>query len=123
MTDTAPLATFAHLDATTVPSREITEKGIFPAVDPLDSTSRILDAKDIGQEHYDVARETQRILQRDKELRDVIALLGIDELSEEDQVTLKRARRSQRFLFHAMVVAGQFTYVLSVVVPPEETVS
>ena len=109
ITDPAPHTTFAHLDATTVLSRSITEKGIFPAVDPLDSTSRILDAKYIGQEHYDVAREVQRILQRYKELQDIIAILGIDELSEEDQVTVKRARRIERFLSHPMFVAEQFT--------------
>ena len=109
ITDPAPHTTFAHLDATTVLSREITEKGIFPAVDPLDSTSRILDAKYIGQEHYDVAREVQRILQRYKELQDIIAILGIDELSEEDKVTVKRARRIERFLSHPMFVAEQFT--------------
>ena len=104
-------------------SREITEKGIFPAVDPLDSTSRILDAKYIGQEHYDVARETQRILQRYKELQDIIALLGIDELSEEDQVTVKRARRIERFLSHPMFVAEQFTGLPGVFVPLSDTIS
>ena len=108
-TDPAPATTFAHLDATTALSRAITEKGIFPAVDPLASTSRILDAKYIGQEHYDVAREVLRILQRYQELQDIIALLGIDELSEEDQVTVKRARRIERFLSHPMFVAEQFT--------------
>jgi F-type H+-transporting ATPase subunit beta len=123
ITDPAPHTTFAHLDATTVLSREITEKGIFPAVDPLDSTSRILDAKYIGQEHYDVARETQRILQRYKELQDIIALLGIDELSEEDQVTVKRARRIERFLSHPMFVAQQFTGLPGVFVPVSETIS
>jgi len=123
ITDPAPHTTFAHLDATTVLSREITEKGIFPAVDPLDSTSRILDAKYIGQEHYDVARETQRILQRYKELQDIIALLGIDELSEEDQVTVKRARRIERFLSHPMFVAQQFTGLPGVFVPLDETIS
>src|ERR1700726_3373579 len=123
ITDPAPHTTFAHLDATTVLSREITEKGIFPAVDPLDSTSRILDAKYIGQEHYDVARETQRILQRYKELQDIIALLGIDELSEEDQVTVKRARRIERFLSHPMFVAEQFTGLPGVFVPLSDTIS
>jgi F-type H+/Na+-transporting ATPase subunit beta len=123
ITDPAPHTTFAHLDATTVLSREITEKGIFPAVDPLDSTSRILDAKYVGQEHYDVARETQRILQRYKELQDIIALLGIDELSEEDQVTVKRARRIERFLSHPMFVAQQFTGLPGVFVPLSETIS
>src|SRR5450755_2434102 len=109
ITDPAPHTTFAHLDATTVLSREITQKGIFPAVDPLDSTSRILDAAYVGQEHYDVAREVQRILQRYKELQDIIAILGVDELSEEDKVTVQRARRIERFLSHPMFVAKQFT--------------
>jgi F-type H+-transporting ATPase subunit beta len=122
-TDPAPHTTFAHLDATTALSRSITEKGIFPAVDPLDSTSRILDAKYIGQEHYDVAREVQRILQRYKELQDIIALLGIDELSEEDQVAVKRARRIERFLSHPMFVAEQFTGQPGVFVPLTETIA
>ena len=122
-TDPAPATTFAHLDATTALSRAITEKGIFPAVDPLASTSRILDAKYIGQEHYDVAREVQRILQRYQELQDIIALLGIDELSEEDQVTVKRARRIERFLSHPMFVAEQFTGQPGVFVPLEETIA
>src|SRR3981189_342101 len=121
-TDPAPAATFAHLDATTELSRAITEKGIYPAVDPLDSTSRILDARYIGQEHYNVARTVQQILQRYKELRDIIALLGIDELSEEDQVTVKRARRIERFLSHPMFVAEQFTGQPGVYVPPKETI-
>jgi F-type H+/Na+-transporting ATPase subunit beta len=123
ITDPAPHTTFAHLDATTVLSRAITEKGIFPAVDPLDSTSRILDAKYIGGEHYEVAREVQRILQRYKELQDIIAILGIDELSEEDQVTVKRARRIERFLSHPMFVAEQFTGQPGVFVPLSETVA
>jgi F-type H+-transporting ATPase subunit beta len=122
-TDPAPHTTFAHLDATTALSRSITEKGIFPAVDPLDSTSRILDAKYIGQEHYDVAREVQQILQRYKELQDIIALLGIDELSEEDQVAVRRARRIERFLSHPMFVAEQFTGQPGVFVPLSETVA
>ena len=122
-TDPAPATTFAHLDATTALSRAITEKGIFPAVDPLASTSRILDAKYIGQEHYDVAREVQRILQRYQELQDIIALLGIDELSEEDQVTVKRARRIERFLSHPMFVAEQFTGQPGVYVPLKETIA
>jgi F-type H+-transporting ATPase subunit beta len=122
-TDPAPATTFAHLDATTALSRAITEKGIFPAVDPLDSTSRILDAKYVGQEHYDVARETQRILQRYKELQDIIAILGIDELSEEDQVAVKRARRIERFLSHPMFVAEQFTGQPGVFVPLTETIA
>jgi F-type H+/Na+-transporting ATPase subunit beta len=122
-TDPAPATTFAHLDATTALSRAITEKGIFPAVDPLASTSRILDAKYIGQEHYDVAREVLRILQRYQELQDIIALLGIDELSEEDQVTVRRARRIERFLSHPMFVAEQFTGQPGVFVPLSETVA
>jgi F-type H+/Na+-transporting ATPase subunit beta len=122
-TDPAPATTFAHLDATTELSRAITEKGIFPAVDPLASTSRILDARYIGQEHYDVAREVQRILQRYSELQDIIAILGIDELSEEDKVTVQRARRIERFLSHPMYVAEQFTGIPGVFVPLEETIS
>jgi F-type H+/Na+-transporting ATPase subunit beta len=122
-TDPAPATTFAHLDATTALSRSITEKGIFPAVDPLASTSRILDAKYVGQEHYDVAREVLRILQRYQELQDIIALLGIDELSEEDQVTVKRARRIERFLSHPMFVAEQFTGQPGVFVSLEETIA
>jgi F-type H+-transporting ATPase subunit beta len=123
ITDPAPHTTFAHLDATTVLSREITQKGIFPAVDPLDSTSRILSAAYVGQEHYDVAREVQRILQRYKELQDIIAILGIDELSEEDRVTVQRARRIERFLSHPMFVAQQFTGQEGVFVPLDETIA
>jgi F-type H+-transporting ATPase subunit beta len=123
ITDPAPHTTFAHLDATTVLSRSITEKGIYPAVDPLDSTSRILDAKYIGEEHYAVAREVQRILQRYKELQDIIAILGIDELSEEDKVTVQRARRIERFLSQPMFVAEQFTGIEGAFVPIEETIS
>src|SRR6266702_2632635 len=123
ITDPAPHTTFAHLDATTVLSREITQKGIFPAVDPLDSTSRILDPAYVGREHYDVAREVQRILQRYKELQDIIAILGIDELSEEDKVTVQRARRIERFLSHPMFVAEQFTGQKGEFVPLEETIS
>src|SRR5205807_10451128 len=122
ITDPAPHTVFAHLDATTTLSRAITEKGIYPAVDPLDSTSRILDAKYIGQEHYEVAREVTRILQRYKELQDIIAILGIDELSEEDQVTVKRARRIERFLSHPMFVAEQFTGQPGVFVSLSDTV-
>jgi F-type H+-transporting ATPase subunit beta len=123
ITDPAPHTVFAHLDATTVLSREITEKGIYPAVDPLDSTSRILDAKYIGQEHYDVAREVQRILQRYKELQDIIAILGVDELGEEDKVVVQRARRIERFLSQPMYVAEQFTGQPGVFTALEETVS
>jgi F-type H+-transporting ATPase subunit beta len=122
-TDPAPATTFAHLDATTALSRAITEKGIFPAVDPLESTSRIVDATYIGQEHYDVAREVLRILQRYKELQDIIAILGIDELSEEDQVTVRRARRIERFLSHPMFVAEQFTGQPGIFVPLSDTVA
>src|SRR5580693_8221353 len=123
ITDPAPATTFAHLDATTELSREITEKGIYPAVDPLASTSRLLDPAYIGQEHYDVAREVQRILQRYNELQDIIAILGIDELSEEDKVTVQRARRIERFLSHPMFVAEQFTGQPGVFVPLSETIS
>ena len=123
ITDPAPHTVFAHLDATTVLSRAITEKGIYPAVDPLDSTSRILDAKYIGQTHYDVARTVQQILQRYKELQDIIAILGIDELSQEDQITVQRARRIERFLSHPMYVAEQFTGQPGAFVPLEETIS
>jgi F-type H+/Na+-transporting ATPase subunit beta len=123
ITDPAPHTTFAHLDATTVLSRAITEKGIYPAVDPLDSGSRILDPKYVGQEHYNVAREIQRILQRYKELQDIIAILGIDELSEEDKVTVQRARRIERFLSQPMFVAEQFTGIEGAFVPLEETVA
>jgi F-type H+-transporting ATPase subunit beta len=123
ITDPAPHNVFAHLDATTTLSRAITEKGIYPAVDPLDSTSRILDARYIGQDHYNVAREVQRILQRYKELQDIIAILGIDELSEEDRVTVQRARRIERFLSQPMFVAEQFTGQPGVFTPLEETIS
>jgi F-type H+-transporting ATPase subunit beta len=122
ITDPAPHTTFAHLDATTVLSRPISEKGIYPAVDPLDSTSRILDAQYIGQEHYDVAQHTKAILQRYKELQDIIAILGIDELSEEDKIIVGRARRIERFLSQNTFVAKQFTGVDGSFVPVEETV-
>src|SRR6201996_7597568 len=122
ITDPAPHTTFAHLDATTTLSRAITEKGIYPAVDPLDSTSRILDARYVGQEHYDVARTVQQILQRYKELQDIIAILGIDELSEEDKVIVGRARRIERFLSQNTFVAKQFTGVEGSFVPVEEKV-
>src|SRR3954463_11930937 len=119
--DPAPHTTFAHLDATTVLSRPISEKGIYPAVDPLDSTSRILDPQYVGQEHYDVAREVQRILQRYQELQDIIAILGIDELGEEDKVTVNRARRIERFLSQNMFVAEAFTGQPGSYVPLTET--
>src|SRR6202000_2550993 len=123
ITDPAPAVVFAHLDATTVLSRAITEKGIFPAGDPLDSTSRILDAKYVGQEHYDVAREVQRILQRYNELQDIIAILGVDELGEEDQVVVRRRRRIARFLSQPMYVAEQFTGQEGIFTPLEETIA
>ena len=109
LTDPAPATTFAHLDATTVLSRQIVELGIYPAVDPLDSTSRILDPRILGEEHYRVARGVQEILQRYKDLQDIIAILGMDELSEEDKITVNRARRIQRFLSQPNFVAEQFT--------------
>src|ERR1700712_130728 len=121
ITDPAPHTTFAHLDATTVLSRPISEKGIYPAVDPLDSTSRILDPQYVGQEHYDIAREVQRILQRYQELQDIIAILGIDELGEEDKVTVNRARRIERFLSQNMFVAEAFTGQPGSFVPLSET--
>ncbi len=123
ITDPAPHTTFAHLDARTVLSRAITEKGIYPAVDPLDSSSRIMDPAIIGAEHYAVAQEVIRILQKYKELQDIIAILGIDELSEEDKVTVQRARRIERFLSHPMYVAEQFTGQPGVTVPLEETIA
>src|SRR6266536_2359746 len=123
ITDPAPHTTFAHLDATTVLSRAISELGIYPAVDPLDSTSRILDARYVGDEHYDVARRVQEILQRYKELQDIIAILGVDELSEEDKVTVSRARKIERFLSQPFFVAEQFTGIEGKYVPVEETIS
>ncbi len=108
-TDPAPVATFAHLDATIALERSIAEQSLYPAVDPLGSTSRILDPRIVGDEHYDVAREVQRVLQRYKDLQDIIAILGIDELSEEDKLVVARARRIQRFLSQPMFVAEQFT--------------
>lgn len=122
ITDPAPHTTFAHLDATTVLSRNIMQQGIYPAVDPLDSTSRILDASVIGDEHYNVARRVQQILQRYNELQDIIAILGVEELSEEDKVTVARARRIQRFLSQNMFAAEQFTGVQGSFVPVSETV-
>ncbi len=123
ITDPAPHTTFAHLDATTVLSRAITEKGIYPAVDPLDSSSRIMDPTVLGQEHYDVAQEVIRILQKYKELQDIISLLGVDELSEEDKVAVQRARRIERFLSHPMYMAEAFTGQEGENVPLSETVS
>jgi F-type H+-transporting ATPase subunit beta len=109
ITDPAPHTTFAHLDATTVLSRPISQLGIYPAVDPLDSTSRILDPRYIGEEHYRIAQRVKEILQKYKDLQDIIAILGIDELSEEDKVTVNRARRIERFLSQNMFVAEAFT--------------
>lgn len=122
LTDPAPATTFAHLDAKTVLSRPITEKGIYPAVDPLDSTSRILDAQYVGQEHYNVAARVIQILQRYKDLENIIAILGIDELSEEDRILVARARRIERFLSQPMFVAEAFTGQPGAFVPVEETV-
>src|ERR687896_235884 len=121
ITDPAPHTTFAHLDATTVLSRPISEKGIYPAVDPLDSTSRILDPQYVGEEHYQVAQTVKRVLQRYQELQDIIAILGIDELSEEDKVTVQRARRVERFLSQNMFVAEAFTGQPGSFVPVSET--
>ncbi|MES2548682.1 MAG: F0F1 ATP synthase subunit beta, partial [Pseudomonadota bacterium] len=122
LTDPAPAASFAHLDATTVLSRAISELGIYPAVDPLDSTSRILDPLVVGQEHYDVARSVQGMLQRYKSLQDIIAILGMDELSEEDKLTVARARKIQRFLSQPFDVAQVFTGSPGVQVPLEKTI-
>ena len=123
LTDPAPATSFAHLDATTVLSRAISELGIYPAVDPLDSTSRILDPGVVGQEHYQVARDVQGILQRYKSLQDIIAILGMDELSEEDKLTVARARKIQRFLSQPFDVARVFTGVDGVQVPLEKTIA
>jgi F-type H+-transporting ATPase subunit beta len=123
LTDPAPAATFAHLDATTVLSRSIAERGIYPAVDPLDSTSRILDPKIVGQEHYNVAREVQRILQRYRELQDIIAILGMEELSEEDKITVFRARKIEKFLSQPFFVAEEFSGTSGKYVPIQETVA
>ncbi len=122
ITDPAPHTTFAHLDATTVLSRPISELGIYPAVDPLDSTSRILDPRIIGDEHYDTARAVQQVLQRYNDLQDIIAILGIDELSEEDRLIVGRARRIQRFLSQPMYVAEQFTGIPGKTVALEDTI-
>jgi F-type H+-transporting ATPase subunit beta len=122
LTDPAPATTFTHLDATTVLSRKIFELGIYPAVDPLDSTSRILDPQVVGEEHYQVAREVQRILQRYKDLQDIIAILGMDELSEDDKLLVARARKIQRFLSQPFFVAEQFTGLKGRYVKREDTV-
>ena len=122
LTDPAPATTFAHLDATTVLERSIAELGIYPAVDPLASTSRILDPRIIGQEHFEVARGVQEILQKYKELQDIIAILGMDELSEDDKLVVNRARKVQRFLSQPFFVAGQFTGLEGRYVPLSETI-
>ena len=121
LTDPAPATTFTHLDATTVLSREISSQGIYPAVDPLDSTSRILSPDIVGTEHYETARAVQRVLQRYKELQDIIAIMGMDELSEEDKLTVSRARKVQRFLSQSFSVAEQFTGMAGQYVPLKET--
>ena len=121
LTDPAPATTFTHLDATTVLSREISSQGIYPAVDPLDSTSRILSPEIVGQEHYDIAHGVQKVLQRYKELQDIIAIMGMDELSEEDKLTVSRARKVQRFLSQSFSVAEQFTGMEGKYVPLKET--
>ena len=122
LTDPAPATTFAHLDATTVLSRKISELGIYPAVDPLESTSRILDPNIVGEDHYNTAQRVKSILQRYKELQDIIAILGMDELSEEDKLTVSRARRVQRFLSQPFHVAEQFTGMKGAFVSIEDTI-
>ena len=122
LTDPAPATTFAHLDGTVVLSRQIAELGLFPAVDPLDSTSRILDPNIVGEEHYNIARAVQKVLQRYKDLQDIIAILGMDELSEEDRLTVARARKIQRFLSQPFFVAEAFTGRAGVYVPVKETI-
>jgi len=122
LTDPAPATTFAHLDATTVLSRSIVELGIYPAVDPLDSTSRILDPRVVGEEHYKIAVKVKHILERYKELQDIIAILGIDELSDEDKQVVARARKIQRFLSQPFTVAEQFTGMIGKFVPVGESI-
>jgi F-type H+-transporting ATPase subunit beta len=122
LTDPAPATAFAHLDATTVLSRQIAELGIYPAVDPLDSTSRILDPQVVGEEHYVVARRVQVVLQKYKDLQDIIAILGMDELSEEDKLIVSRARKIQRFLSQPFFVAAQFTGLEGKYVKLEDTI-
>jgi F-type H+-transporting ATPase subunit beta len=122
LTDPAPATSFAHLDATTVLSRAISEKGIYPAVDPLDSTSRMLDPRVVGDEHYQVARRVQETLQRYKSLQDIIAILGMDELSEEDKLTVARARKVERFLSQPFFVAEVFTGTPGVLVDIADTI-
>ena len=122
LTDPAPATAFGHLDATTVLSRHIVDMGIYPAVDPLDSTSRILDPRIVGDEHYQVAKRVQEILQKYKDLQDIIAILGMDELSDDDKVVVTRARRIQRFLSQPFFVAEQFTNLAGKYVPLAETI-
>ena len=121
LTDPAPATTFAHLDATTVLSRKIAEQGIYPAVDPLESTSRILEPDVVGERHYKIARGTQELLQRYRELQDIIAILGMEELSEDDRRTVERARRIQQFFSQPFSVAEKFSSVPGVYVPLKET--
>ena len=120
--DTAPATTFAHLDATTVLSRQIASLGIYPAVDPLESTSRVLSPEIVGEEHYNTARDVQRILQRYAELQDIIAIMGMDELTDEDKVLVARARRIQKYLSQPFTVAEQFTGMAGKYVPIKETI-
>jgi len=122
LTDPAPATTFAHLDATTVLSRKVVEQGIYPAVDPLSSTSRILEAEIVGQEHYETARKVQETLEKYAELQDIIAILGMDELSEEDKTTVYRARKMQKFLSQPFSVAEKFSGVPGKYVPVKESV-
>jgi F-type H+-transporting ATPase subunit beta len=122
LTDPAPATTFAHLDAFIVLKRDIVEKGIYPAIDPLESSSRILDAQYVGQDHYDVARSVQQILQRYRDLQDIIAILGVEELSEEDKLTVHRARRIERFLSQPFFVAEVFTGKAGNFTPLKETI-
>ena len=122
LTDPAPATTFAHLDATTVLSRDIASQGIYPAVDPLESTSRILSPEVLGEEHYAVAREVQRILQRYQELMDIIAIMGMDELSDDDKLLVQRARKIQRFLSQPFFVSEKFTGIKGTYVPLAETI-
>ena len=122
LTDPAPATTFAHLDATTVLSRKIVEQGIYPAVDPLESSSRILEADIVGEEHYEVARKVQEALQKYKELQDIIAILGMEELSDEDKTVVFRARKIQKFLSQPFHVAENFTGIKGVYVPVKETI-
>ena len=122
LTDPAPATTFAHLDATTVLSRQIASIGIYPAIDPLDSTSRILDPRILGDEHYRTAQQTKELLQRYKELQDIIAILGMDELSDEDKLVVQRARRAQRFMSQPFFVATQFTGIEGKYVKIDDTI-